>query len=309
MNTIKLIACISMIVGCFILIGIKPLEFADGFFAFLTKERPSLRRRLGIYQGRKKENALRRLIKKTDNVLSITGKEGKLPLVLTASLALFAVGASSAILAGNPFLVPVLGISFMSLPFLYIGNLLRSFNKSVAMELETALSVITTAYLRSENLILAIEENTGHLNPPVKSVFENFLLQVHLINPDVSLAIRKMKGELKNEVFGEWCDALLSCQHDRSLKSTLTPILSKLSDMRIVNSELEYLVFEPRKEFITMVILVLGNIPLMYFLNKDWYDILMHTVIGQLILAITATLIFVSTIFVLRITKPLEYRR
>ena len=40
-------------------------------------------------------------------------------------------------------------------------------------------------------------------------------------------------------MFQEWCDALIACQHDRSLKTTLTPIVSKLSDMRVVNGELE----------------------------------------------------------------------
>ena len=51
----------------------------------------------------------------------------------------------------------------------------------------------------------------------------------------------------------EWIDAISACQYDRSIKTTLTPIVSKLSDMRIVNAELEYLVSEPRKEFIIMI--------------------------------------------------------
>ena len=38
--------------------------------------------------------------------------------------------------------------------------------------------------------------------------------------------------------------------------------------MRNVNAELEYLIAEPRKEFLIMVIFVVGNIPLMYLLNK-----------------------------------------
>lgn len=56
------------------------------------------------------------------------------------------------------------------------------------------------------------------------------------------------------------------------MTATLTPIVAKLSDMRIVNGDLENMVFEPRKEFIVMQILVLGNIPLLYFLNQEWYD-------------------------------------
>ena len=94
-------------------------------------------------------------------------------------------------------------------------------------------------------------------------------------------------------MFGEWCDALSDCQdRDRSLKTTLVPIVSKLSDMRNVNAELEYLIAEPRKRLI-MVIFMVGNIPLlMYLLNKEWYGVLMHTVLGQVVLAGTAAAIF-----------------
>jgi len=107
----------------------------------------------------------------------------------------------------------------------------------------------------------------------------------------------------------QWVDAISSCRYDRSLKTTLTPIVSKLSDMRIVNAELEYLVSEPRKEFIIMAMLVVGNIPIMYMLNRDWYHTLMHSMVGQIILEVCAAAIFISTAFVIKLTKPIEYRR
>jgi tight adherence protein B len=47
----------------------------------------------------------------------------------------------------------------------------------------------------------------------------------------------------------------------------------------------------------------------MYFLNKSWYNTLMHTFVGQFILAICAAAIFISTAFVIKLTKPIEYRR
>jgi len=34
----------------------------------------------------------------------------------------------------------------------------------------------------------------------------------------------------------------------------------------------------------------------------------MHTVVGQIMLAIAGTVIFVSTAHVIRLTKPIEYR-
>jgi tight adherence protein B len=58
-----------------------------------------------------------------------------------------------------------------------------------------------------------------------------------------------------------------------------------------------------------MALLVVGNIPLMYFLNKSWYDTLMHTAVGQIVLAVCAAAIFISAAFVIKLTKPIEYRR
>ena len=118
-----------------------------------------------------------------------------------------------------------------------------------------------------------------------------------------------MKAAIDNEVWREWCDAVMACQTDRSLTSILTPIVSKLSDMRVVNAELENLVFGPRKEFITMAILVLINIPLVRFINKDWYHTLVATIPGQMVIAVCLAAVVVSFAFVVKLTQPIEYRR
>ena len=107
----------------------------------------------------------------------------------------------------------------------------------------------------------------------------------------------------------EGCEALAACQYDRSLKTTLNPIVAKLSDMRIINGELENLVFGPRKEFISMAALVVLNIPLLYFLNKDWYATLMNTIPGKAVLVVCAAAIFISFAKVVKLTQPIEYRR
>jgi len=309
MTTLQLFACIGMIVGCFILLRLKPIEFTDAIMGRLTNRPKSLKDEINEATQRKKPSFLRREIMEAQDILALTGRSGRFSLICACSLLLFATGAAFAIMLQNVFLVPVLAVGFMFMPFWYVKLTASHYKKDIAAELETALSIITTAYLRNEDILTAVEENLQYLNPPVHSVFKDFLSQVRHINPDVDAALKSLRGKIDNGVFREWCDAVSDCQHDRGLKTTLTPIVSKLSDMRIVNGELEYLVFEPRKEFITMVILVLGNIPLMYFLNKSWYDTLMHTPLGQIILAVTAAVIFISTAFVIKLTKPIEFRR
>lgn len=309
MSTILLIACIGMITGFFILFGISPMEFTENIFKKLISKPRSIKDEINETTKRKKISFLRREIMEVQEILKVTGREKRFPMLCAISLLLFAMGSSIAIMLGNFFLVPVMAIGFMFLPFWYIRLTQSYFKRDIAAELETALSIITTAYLRNEDILTAVEENMNYLNPPVLSVFKGFVSRIKLINPDVIGALQAMKEQIDNAVFREWCDALIACQLDRSLKTTLTPIVSKLSDMRVVNGELENMVFEPRKEFITMVILVIGNIPLLYFLNKDWYHTLMHSALGQIILSICAMAIFISTAFVIKLTQPIEYRR
>jgi hypothetical protein len=149
----------------------------------------------------------------------------------------------------------------------------------------------------------------SYLNPPVCDVFRQFLAQTKVINADTRLALESIRYKIANDVYREWIDAVIACQEDKTLKTTLTPIISKLSDMRIVSAELDILLYEPMKEFITMAFLLVGTIPLMYFLNKSWFDTLLNTLIGKGVLAVSATALFISLAAVIRLTRPIEYKR
>ena len=309
MTTVLLLAFAGMVVGCFLLIGLSPMEFTESIFSRILAKPNSIKSKINEATRRKKPNFLRREIMEAQEVLRLTNRTSMFGMLCACSLALAAVGVSVAVAIGNLFLAPVLAIGLMFVPFWYIKTTETNYKKAISSELETALSIITTAYLRNEDIITSIEENVHYLNAPVKTVFESFISRIKLSNPDVTAALLEMKQQIDNEVFHEWCDSLILCQNDRSLKSTLTPIVNKLSDMRVVNADLEYFITGPRKEFITMAFLVIGNIPLLYMLNKDWYNSLMNTIPGQVILAVSAVGIFVATAIVIKLTKPIEYKR
>lgn len=309
MNTILTLASFCLITGLFALLKISPLEIGQEIFSFEKSNSNSLKYELNFATNRKKQNYFRREISEIKGILEDTGRSHKFPQITAVSSVLFIVGGSLAIVIQNWFLVPVLALGFMFLPFWYIKLTQVHFKNQLAHELETALSIITSGYLRTENIITSIEENINYLNPPIHSVFSSFLYQVKMVNPDVISALEDMKCKVNNPVFFEWIEAIILCQNDRSLKNTLTPIATKLSDMRIVNAELETLVIAPRQEFLTMVALLIGNIPLIYFLNADWYHTLMHTFVGKFVLAICGIAIFFSFSRVIKLTQPIEYKR
>ena len=309
MIAIQLIACIGMIAGVFLLLDLSFSSFTYHLFSRLSKAPGSIRGAVNEATQRKKPGFLRKEILECEAILEATGRSHHFPLLCAVSMALFLFGACAAILFRNAFLVPVLAVGLMLVPFWYIKMTASHFKKDSASELETAMSVITTAYLRTENFPMAVQENLSYLNPPVDRIFEQYLFQINHVNPDMSAALDMLKFSVNNGVWQEWCDAVAACQIDRSLKTTLQPIVSKLSDIRIVNGELANLMMAPRKEFLTMASLVLLNIPLVRFINQDWYHTLTDTIPGQFVIAVCVAAVFVSFAFVVKLTQPMEYRR
>lgn len=305
MLTLRILAFIALVVGVFKLLG---LRFGELFENFINKPQ-SIKTQIAEVTNRKKKRFIIRHIEEVSEIMRLTGREDKIPVLFIACGAFAMAGTIIASLLNNVFMIPILGLGMMALPIWYVKLTASHFRKDVSEELETALSIISTAYIRNEDIVTAVEENISYLNPPIQNIFTDFLVQLKLIDSDVIKAIENLKTKVENDVFKEWCDALIQCQYDRNLKSTLTPIVTKLSDIRVVNMELELTLAEPRKEFIIMAILVIANIPLMYFLNKDWYAVLMYSTIGKLILAIDIAAVFICGAFVVKLTRPIEFRR
>lgn len=305
MLTLRIFAFMALIVGAFRLLD---LRFTDLFRDFINKPQ-SIKTQIDEATNRKKKRFIVRQIEEVSEIMRLTDREDKIPVVFISCMVFAIVGTVIASLFDNVFLIPVLGIGMMCLPVWYIKLTASHFKKDISEELETALSVISSAYIRNEDIVTAVEENISYLNPPIKNVFTDFLVQLKLIDSDVVKAIEGLKTKVDNDVFHEWCDALIQCQSDRNLKSTLTPIVTKLSDVRTVNTELELMLAEPRKEFIIMALLVVAIIPILYFLNKDWFAVLMYSGIGKIVLAVDFAAIFICGAFVVKLTRPIEFRR
>lgn len=309
MIVLILLAFAGMLAGIFLLLNMTPFEFAEDLTKSFASREPPISKKIGQLNHPRGAKGIQKAVREAKEMMILTGRGGKFAALCALSLFLAAMGAVICIVIQNYFMLPVLAAGMGLIPFWYVLFTSHSYKKLMNNEIETGLSIITSSYLRSESIITAIEENIHYLNPPVADVFRGFLAETGMISADVKQALSNMKPKLDNYIFREWVDAAIACQDDKSLKSTLTPIIGKLSDMRIVAAELDYLMYEPFKEFITMAFLLVGNIPLLYFLNKDWYDVLVNTGFGKGILAVCLLVLLISFAAVIRLTKPVEYKR
>ena len=308
MTFVYLICFLLITIGAVILLKLTPERITSDLMRFVSPKQ-TLRDKVLTIKGKKKSRKLTVELNRIRDALAKTGKGGQFAIACAASILLMVIGCVVAIMIDNAFLIPVFAIAFALIPFAYAKRTVSFYDNHIKEELETALSIITTSYVRTDDIVTAVKENVQYLKPPVKEIFAGFVAENMMISSDIKQSIRHLKEKINNSIFDEWCDTLISCQDDRTLKDTLMPIVAKLTDVRIVNNEIKGMLTAARTEYWMMAAMVVGNIPLLYIINKDWYAALMFTTLGKIVLAVCGLTIIVTALLVFKYTKQVEYRK
>ena len=308
MISLYLLCFILLVAGTFLILELTPETVTDDIMHMVVPEQ-TLRDKVLIAQKKKKSRKITKALLHMREALTATGKSNQFTVACAASLMLMIAGCITAVMINNFFMIPVFALAFASLPFLFARNTIAAYDKHIREEMETALSVVTTSYIRTDDIVTSVKENLTNLKPPIRDIFAGFVGDAMMVSSDTKAALRNLRDRIDNDIFAEWCDTLIACQDDRTLNDTLLPIVSKLTDVRIVNNELKTMLDAVRNEYLTMVLLVVGNIPLIYALNKDWFSSLMFTTPGKIVLAVCGMTILITAMFMMKFTKPIEYRR
>ena len=287
---------------------LTPEQLTDDLMELITPNETLHDKARNLRGNRKRHRLYKRLVR-LKGALTTTGKSRQFTIAFTASLILFGVGIIISLLINNLFLAPVLSVALSLIPFLYVSNSLSYYEKQTKEEHETALSIITTSYERCDDIVQAVRENTGYIKPPLRKLFLAFEGEATVVTSNIKTALYNMKEKLDNDVFREWVDTLILCQDDRTLKDTLHPVVQKLADIRIVNSELATMLTSVRNEYWMMVALVIGNIPLLYLINRDWFETLIYSLPGKAVCGLCGVVILVTAYYMKKFTKPIEYKR
>lgn len=308
MTFVYLICFIVGVIGIALLLNLTPDSITNDIMRISTPE-PSLREKVLLAKGRKKSRKLTAELNRIRDALEATGKGNQFAISCAASLLLMIVGCVLAVAIDNVFLIPVFALAFALIPFGYAKRTIKYYEGHIQEDLETTLSIITTSYLRNDDIVTAVRENLDYLKPPIKDIFAGFIAENTMISANIKQSIKHLKEKINNNIFHEWCDTLIACQDDRTLKDTLMPIVAKLTDVRLANGEIKAVLSAARVEYYVMAGMLIGNIPLLYILNQDWYEALMYTTLGKIILAVCGMAILITYIFMTKFTKPIEYRK
>lgn len=291
-------------VGLFLLLGINP---ARAVKHLLTRRRkPSFRENLLAVQGLRKQNFLSKQFERTNDVLRMTGRAKQTGKYMHYSILLAVLGAGIGIVLLNPPLAAVLALSGLLAPQFMAQMSAARYQKEIREELYTVLSIVTSSYERTGNLVWAVEENIGHINPPVEAVFTELLRQCRVVDPSVPHALSVVRGMLDNAIWHEWCDDMLLCVANPSERRILRGIVEKCGRQNSAQNELDALLPRPFQQMLIVMGISLINIPVVCFMFGDFQTVLFQTIQGKIGLAIMAAAVLFAVYRGVRAARPVR---
>lgn len=240
-------------------------------------------------------------------VFERTGQRERYRKTLKISLVAAVIGAVIGLALRNILLAGVLAGGFYFIPLWWTQFSLYRYDQYLNDELETALSLITTSYGRNNDILASVEENLGNIREPVKGVFTSFVNTLRYVDANAPAQIERMKASLDNPIFRQWCDTLILCQADHTLRDALLPIVSKFSDQKAQQQENATKMMLPLQRAIGMIALTLSIIPVLSISFPEAYINLTSTAFGQISLVITAVAILVTINAGIKLSKPIQY--
>lgn len=298
---------ILFVVGIALVLNINKLNIRMAVNGRLdTINKLNLRKKYLISNKKYKKNFFLKIISDSKEAFESMGKDELFYIYFSISIILLFVGVFICISLSNLFLLLILPAGLFLIPFMVILIHKNTYTKKNADALENGLSMITQGFLRSENIIIALEENLPYLDKSIKKPFENFLMETKYVNFNVEESLLRLRNAFDNPFFYEWIDTLLLCEKNIKNKILLRGILTKMSEIKSISLDLSIAYYEPIKEFITMICLIIFNIPLIYILNKEWFGILMFNPIGQFSLAVSFLFIIIGILYLIKNMRPVE---
>lgn len=290
--------------------GIRAEDVKKAYHGLLDRlrgrRRKTLRQEADRAQGKERKNFVQRNLFEARQVLILTNQQSKVTLMNRMCVVAFIIGAGIALAIRNVLMLPVLSIGCALIPMWYIRYSEFYFKKRLNNELEVALSVVTSSYMRTDNLIRSVEENLTYMGDPVRAAFAKLVNEVKYVDANVQNGIRNLRASINNPVFHDWCDILLLCAADRTYKQSLTPVVEQFADNKALQNSLETIIQQPVREFISIIAVVMITFPMLYMLNHDWFYTLTTTWGGRAIITALSVVLFAGMNKAIGLSAPIE---
>lgn len=197
----------------------------------------------------------------------------------------------------------VCAIGFLFIPAAFIAVQANWYKQKEAISLENCMVMVTSSYRSTNDIIKAIECNIDKPDMPV--AFRTFLTDVTFVDASVERALHKMAASIDNPFFDEWVDVLIKSQNDRNMIELLPIIIDEMNEAKKAQIESQSAMKGVWKEYALWVGTV-AAVPLILKLNQAWYNALVYTAMGKIMLFFLMVGLANTVRQMIKISRPLK---
>ena len=221
-----------------------------------------------------------------------------------SALSLFGGLVLGKFLFTDTLLAVTTGIALIPVPYIVLKVRARWYKRNQDELLENSMNLITNSYLGCNDIITAVNENLDKLDTP--KPFAEFISDVTLIDSNIKRALMKLELKINNKYFSEWIDILVLAQEKSGdYRFILPAVVQSMNDAKRLQIEADTVMMAVWRDYFTSIILSFSIIPLLRWSNSAWFDILVTTFVGKLLIMLMLIMTVVSAFITLRINKPL----
>lgn len=293
-NTILIMMFVLLTVGAFFIVGINPLRrrltVQEEKFAVVDEVFNRLTLSERIYTAIK-------------NTVAMGGSNMKLFTIMLIASVIFG-SFMGKLLFTDTFLAVITGLALIPVPYIFLKVKSRWYKRSQDELLENTLSLITNSYISCNDIIKAVNENLSKLD--IQKPFAEFVTDVTFIDSNIRRGLRRLEIKIDNKYFSQWIDiVILSQEKSGDMRFVLSAVIDGMNDAKKLQIEADTVMMNVWKEYFMSIILAFSIIPILRFSNAEWFNILIHTLVGKLLIVLMLALTIVSALLTLRINKPL----
>lgn len=220
------------------------------------------------------------------------------------AFALFAGMGVGKFLFSDAFLAVVTGFALMPMPYIIFKVRARWYRRNQDELLENSMNLITNSYLGCNDIITAVNENLDKLDTP--KPFAEFVTDVTLIDSNIKRALLKLELKVNNKYFSEWIDILILAQEKSGdYRFILPAVVQSMNDAKRLQIEADTVMMAVWRDYFMSIALSFSIIPLLRWSNATWFEILVGSFAGKMLIVLMLILTVISAFITLKINRPL----
>ncbi len=257
---------------------------------------PIWSKRVSRYQAEKVEQSARQL---NNMFLAIPQKK----ILLIHTLAPLLLGGLAFLVSGQTFIALIAAGAGLILPTIVIKNLDGRRRKRFQAQLLDALMILSSSLKGGLSLLQSIEAMIEEMSPPISQEF-SLLLRENKMGVPLDESLQRLNRRMRSEVLALIVTAIsVARETGGELPQIFTRLTYSIRETNKLQGKIAALTVQGKLQGAIMSLLPIAFAALVYSLNPGFFDIMLRSDLGRLLLGYAAVSQVVGIFLIMKLSK------